>query len=136
VISRAARCASPSASAKKGEEESVSDNMSHGVQADAIVKVEGLDVLAGIYLMKEKSDDAQLGYLVQAGYFVVPKKIQVAARFALAAEDEETDLLEARAGFNYYFQGHAWKIVTDAGFTKETDVDPVLQLRTMAQLTL
>jgi phosphate-selective porin OprO and OprP len=125
---------------KAGSEESVSDNLSHGVQADAIVKVEGFDLLAGVYMMKLKSADAELGYLAQAGYFIAPKKVQVAGRFALVSEPEDVSLIEARAGFNYYFQGHAWKIVTDAGFLQRTggdsDDDPDLQLRTMAQLTL
>jgi phosphate-selective porin OprO/OprP len=125
---------------KAGSEESVSDNLSHGVQADAIVKVEGFDLLAGVYMMKLKSADAELGYLAQAGYFLSPKKIQVAGRFALVSEPDDVSLIEARAGFNYYVQGHAWKIVTDAGFLQRTggdsDDDPDLQLRTMAQLTL
>jgi phosphate-selective porin OprO/OprP len=125
---------------KAGDEESVSDNMSHGVQADAHVKVQGFGLLAGVYLMKNKSADAEMGYLAQAGYFVVPKKLQVAGRFALVTEPEDISAIEARAAFNYFFQGHAWKIVTDAGFTQdiggESDDDPNLELRTMAQLTL
>jgi hypothetical protein len=94
-------------------------------------------------MMKLKSADAQLGVLVQPGYFVVPKQLQIAGRFAYAPVAKRKQI-EARAALNYYLQGHAWKLATDVGFVKLTGEDPMtmktdkpdLQLRAMLQLIL
>ncbi len=125
-------------------ESSVGDNLSHGVQADVLLKVAGLDVFAGIYLMKEKTDDAEIGFTGQAGFFVVPKKVQVAGRFSMVPFGEENEL-EIRGAFNWYWVGHNFKWSTDVGIEQltddlavTTDLDeskPDLQLRTQAQVT-
>jgi hypothetical protein len=120
------------------------DELSHGVQADAMLKVAGFDLQLGLYLMKLAGADARAGALVQAGYFVIPARAQVAARFAVAPTTGTREQLEARAAFDWYWQGHAWKLVSDAGVLQETGddpmtglgADPVLQVRVMAQLTL
>ena len=127
----------------KRKEASVSDNLSHGLEADAMLKAHGLAVEVGLYVMKQKSADAQYGVLVQPGYFVVPKHGEIAARFAYAPVGARKQI-EARAAFNWYWQGHAWKWATDAGFVKLTKEDPVtratdspdVQVRSMLQLTL
>jgi hypothetical protein len=129
------------ANLEEGDEDSTADNLSHGAQADVMLKVEGLSVLGGVYLMKLKSNDAQLGGMLQAGYFLSPKKIQVAGRFAMhQTANDDLNEIEARAAFNWYFQGHAWKLATDIGFLDEIGDaaanDPEIQGRIMAQLTL
>lgn len=126
----------------KGKEDSVAHNLSHGVEADAMFKVDGFGVELGAYLMKLKSGDSQFAVLAQPGYFVVPKHAQVAARFALAPIGTRKQI-EGRAAFNWYWEGHAWKWATDAGFVQLTGTDPMtmatdkpdLQFRTMLQLT-
>lgn len=127
----------------KRNEDSVKDNLSHGLQADAMLKAHGLALQVGLYLMKLKSADAEYGVLVQPGYFVIPKHGEIAARFAYAPVGARKQI-EARAAFNWYWQGHAWKWATDAGFVKLTKEDPMtmatdspdLQVRSMLQLTL
>jgi hypothetical protein len=100
------------------------------------------DVAAG-----KKADG--FGFHAQAGYFFVPKKLQVAARFAMVPysgnkEDDKFNDLELRGAFNYYFHGHQWKWATDFGITQRTGEDaagkastddPNIEIRSMAQLT-
>ena len=121
----------------EGMESSVADNLSHGVSVDGVVKIQGFDVFVAGYLMKLKSADALFGGLVQAGYFVIPKKALVGGRFAfhqLAGSDVKE--LEARGCFNWHFEGHSLKLANDFGFLKETGGgDPEIQVRLMAQLT-
>ena len=130
----------------KGAQESVGDNLQHAVGLDALLKVEGLDVMAGVFMVKKKTADAGFGAHLQAGYFLSPKKTQVAARFAFVptARDAELTDIEARLAFNYYFVGHSWKWATDLGIVQTTGTDsagvdstddPNVELRSMAQLT-
>jgi hypothetical protein len=109
------------------------ENLSHGIQADAMIKASGLGVELGVYGMKLTSAPLRVGAFAQAGYFVMPRRAQVAARFAIAPTTGDREQLEARAAFNWYWQGHAWKWSTDAGVLEEDDID--LQVRSMAQLT-
>ncbi|MBA3819250.1 MAG: hypothetical protein H0X17_10190, partial [Deltaproteobacteria bacterium] len=128
-------------------EASVAENLSHGVQADAMLKIAGLSVQLGLYLMKLKSADARYGALVQGGYFVMPKRVQLALRFAVAPPTPlvgDREQLEARVAFNLFWQGHAFKWATDVGILQLTGEDPTtmasdepeLQLRSMLQLML
>jgi len=127
----------------QGDESSVSDNLSHGLQVDAMVKVQGFGLELGGYMMKQTSASAEYGILVQPGYFVVPKHVQLAGRFAYAPVGARKQV-EARAAFNWYWEGHAWKWATDFGMLKLTGEDPRtmasdkpdFQLRSMLQLTL
>jgi hypothetical protein len=129
----------------KGKEQSKTDNMSHGLEADAAIKVEGFSLTLGGYAMKVKSNDVTYGAFAQAGMFVVPKHGEIAARFAAAPPTQTTTdrrQLEVRGAFNWYWEGHRWKWATDVGFLKLTGTDmtgatddPDYQLRTMAQLT-
>ena len=117
--------------------------MSHGLEADAMIRIEGLSVEVGAYLMKLKSADAGLGTLIQAGMFVLPRRGEVAARFAIAPTTGDRKEIEARGAFNWYWEGHRWKWATDLGMTVQTGTDPMtmasdkpdLQLRSMAQLS-
>jgi hypothetical protein len=119
------------------------DDPSHGVEADALLKVAGFDLQLGAYLMKLAATDARLGGFLQAGHFVLPKRAQVAGRFAIVEAGDDRALIEARAGFTWFWQGHAWKLASDVGVLQLTGEDPTtmatddpdLQLRSMAQLT-
>lgn len=127
----------------QGAESSTADNMSHGLQADLMVKVAGFSLELGGYLMKLKSADATFGGMAQAGYFVVPKHAEIAARFAIIPTNDDREQVEVRGAFNWCWEGHRWKWMTDAGMIKQTGSDPVsmsrdepdYQLRSMAQLT-
>jgi hypothetical protein len=128
-----------------GTQASYADNLSHGAQVDAMIKVSGLGVLLGGYVTKLKAADAQLGVLAQAGYFVVPQKTQVALRFAYAppAVNATREQLEVRAAFNWFWEGHRWKWANDVGVLKLSGEDPTtmatddpdVQVRSMLQLT-
>ena len=58
------------------------------------------------------------GFYTQAGYFVISKKLELAARYSLFDPDNDMpdDIQrEYAAGINYYFRGHRSKIQTDVG---------------------
>lgn len=137
----------------KQAEDSVADNLSHGIEVDAMIKVEGTCVELGAYLMRlpaskatNKSSEAGLGAFGQIGYMVVPKRVEIAGRFAIApdARTEDRNQLEGRVAVNLFWQGHAWKWATDAGVLKTTGDDPTtmqsdkpdIVVRSMLQLTL
>ncbi len=137
----------------KQKEDSVADNLSHGLEIDAMLKFDGTMIELGAYMMKlpaskatNKSAEAGFGAFGQVGYFVVPKQIEICGRFAIApdAKTEDRNQIEARGAFNWYWQGHAWKWATDFGVLKTTGDDPTTMaedkpdfvLRTMLQLTL
>jgi hypothetical protein len=135
----------------KRKEMSWGDDLSHGLEVDAMVKAQGFGLELGAYMMKLpasvaawRSATARYGVLVQPGYFVIPKHGQVAGRFAYGHVGAGKQV-EARAAFNWYWQGQNWKWATDVGFVKLTGVEsfitlyndkPELQLRTMLQLVL
>ncbi|HHT9105668.1 MAG TPA: porin [Candidatus Wujingus californicus] len=59
------------------------------------------------------------GFYTQAGYFVIPKKLEVAARYSML--DPNNDInndveKEYTAGVNYYFRAHRSKIQADVGY--------------------
>lgn len=116
--------------------------LNHEVHADAIVKLYGLDV-SGAYVWYENADDdGQQGYYVQSGYFITPAHLQVVARFAsIDSSSSDGQTLEMRAGLNYYFHDHRYKVMTDFGVVKDTGTaDPgqtktdQFETRLMAQL--
>ncbi len=58
------------------------------------------------------------GFFTQAGYFVIPKRLEFAARYSMFDPDEDVnDNIEREysGGINYYFRGHRSKIQADAG---------------------
>lgn len=123
---------------------------------DAVVKIMGLDVWAAVFFTKNKEnasetalealdEDPQLAFHVQAGYMVLPKTLQVAARFArfpLATPPDGTDVeynQEIRGAVSWYFsKSHNYKWTTDFGMEQPTTegADPVFSLRTGLQLIL
>ena len=58
------------------------------------------------------------GFFTQAGYFVIPKKLEIAARYSMLDpnNDIKNDIgKEYTAGINYYFRAHRSKIQADYG---------------------
>lgn len=113
------------------------------VDLDAVVKLMGLDVWGAFFIIKNKDVDPQYAFHLQAGYMVLPKTLNVSARFAmfpLAAPDDGEDQeynQEVRAAVSWFFsKSHAYKWYSDFGFTKTTveDSDPTWVVRTGAQL--
>jgi len=117
----------------------------HGVAADLILKASGFDLFLGVYLMKKGTEDPEFGATLQGGYFLTPKKNQVALRGSfIPSATHDGQALEIRAAYNMYFQGHNWKWATDLGVLQNTGDNltamgptdkPDFQLRTMAQMS-
>ncbi len=66
------------------------------------------------------------GFFTQAGYFVIPKKLEVAARYSLVDPNSDVSddfMREYALGVNYYFRAHRSKIQSDFGHyvTEEGD---------------
>lgn len=120
----------------QGAQESYADNMSHGLQADAMIKVSGFSLELGGYLMKKKSADLKWAALAQAGMFVVPKKGELAARFSIIPSSDGRKQLEARAAFNWYFNKHQLKWATDFGMLQATGEDPTTMAKDDPDLLL
>ncbi|HEX5058820.1 MAG TPA: hypothetical protein VFV99_05635 [Kofleriaceae bacterium] len=128
----------------KGAQDSWADNLSHGFEIDTMIKAWGFGLEAGVELQKLKTADANVGFYVQPSYFLTPKTIEVAGRFALITVKEIADdrkEIETRVAFNYYWHGHIWKIASDGGFiqflgdTPAPD-QPDLQFRVMMQMQI
>jgi hypothetical protein len=120
--------------------------MNQAVGIDGALKVEGFDLSFGAFLLGLKGTETGFGFHAQAGYFITPRKLQLAARYAQVPNEGDTEAndTEIRGALNYYFHGHQWKWATDFGvltggtatniFASKTD-EAALQVRSMAQLT-
>jgi hypothetical protein len=111
--------------------------LEHGIELDGLLKVAGFDAQAGLFLLKVGEADLDLGFLVQAGYFVVPETAEFAARFSLIPDEavEDESLMETRLAFDWYFHGHNFKWMTDAGFLTSTAAETNdIQARSQIQL--
>ena len=78
------------------------------------------------------------GFFSQAGYFVIPKKLEVAARYStLDPDDNVSDDIgrEYTGGINYYFREHRSKIQADVGHfvTEQGDEDDKNENRVRVQ---
>ena len=73
------------------------------------------------------------GFRVQGGFFVVPKKVELASRYAMVTFDDDPSVVEAAhgldnvwtftQGLNYYLSGnHKWKVQVDYTFQREEDL--------------
>jgi hypothetical protein len=135
---------------RHNKQDSKFDGMDQGAGLDAALKVEGFDLAAGVFLMGVHGTKTGLGAHVQAGYFVMPKKAQIAARYAFVPNEGDPDKtdMEIRGAFNWYFHGHQWKWATDfgalvpgaaggsiGGLSVKTTDSAQIQIRSMAQLT-
>ena len=78
------------------------------------------------------------GFFSQAGYFVIPKKLEVATRYSMFDPDDDVkhDIgKEYTAGVNYYFREHRSKIQADVGHfvTEQGDEDDKNENRVRVQ---
>jgi hypothetical protein len=109
--------------------------LEHAIGLDALAKVEGFDLQAGVFFLKLGDADLELGFLGQAGYFVLPEKAEVAARFSLIPDLMDESLMETRLAFDWYFSGHNFKWMTDAGLLSSTAAETNdVQVRSQLQL--
>lgn len=91
---------------------------------DGLAKVGGLGIYAAFIGQHIDATDANArgnldnhGALVQAGYFVIPDKLEPFARYEWLAVDDAlhtNDLNLVTVGANYYFRKHAARISVDA----------------------
>ena len=75
------------------------------------------------------------GFRVQGGFFLIPKKIEVASRYAMVVYDNDPNAFKAEEldnvwtftqGLSYYLSGnHKWKVQLDYTFQKEEDLDGI-----------
>ena len=71
------------------------------------------------------------GFRVQGGFFVIPKKVELASRYAMVMFDDDVPGVDGdldnvwtfTQGLNYYLSGnHKWKIQLDYTFQREEDL--------------
>ena len=70
------------------------------------------------------------GFYTQAGYFVIPKKLEVAARYSMVDPDKDVagDIQkEYTCGLNYYFRDHRSKIQADFGDFVTSSNNPAIK---------
>lgn len=134
----------------QGARDSWFENTSHGLEVDTMIKAYGFTLEAGALMMILHGSDPEFGLFIQPSMFVVPDTIEIGGRFAwitvtqagaMPGTTVDRNEIEARAAVNYYWQGHAWKVASDAGFVTLTGSDPFednpdLQIRVMMQLML
>jgi hypothetical protein len=114
--------ASVAFNAKDRDEKLKNTNTIAGV-VDLGVKYKGFSWDNEYYIRTEDPEDDgdpidSDGFFTQAGYFVMPKKLEVAVRYSMLDpnNDVSNDLQrEYTAGINYYFRGHRSKIQADVG---------------------
>ena len=111
----------------------------HAIGADMMLKVEGFDLEGNVFMLKKGKADAKFGYLGQAGYMVVPKKMGLAGRFGMRPDPviDDENILEMLAAFDWFFSGnHNFKWMTDAGLLQSTVEDGPLALQVRSTLQL
>lgn len=115
--------------------------LEHGATADFLLKISGFDLEGGVYLLKQGSADAEVSFMGQAGYFLLPERLQISGRYSLtpnlAITDSDEDTQEILGAFNVFFKGHNFKWATDGGvIISSVDETTDLQIRTMLQFVL
>ena len=83
---------------------------------DVAYRYRGFSVLgSGYYLRNETANTDIFGFLVQDGYFIIPKRFEVMARLAgvIPTAVGVTNGYEAGGGLGWYFHGHKLKLLTD-----------------------
>jgi len=90
---------------------------------DLGVKYKGLSWNNEYFVRTEDPEDAGSsidsdGFYTQAGFFVLPQKLELAARYSMLDPDNDVSddiQKEYTMGVNYYFKAHRSKIQTDIG---------------------
>ncbi len=83
----------------------------------------------GRWVDEDGADEAyDYGFRVQGGFFVIPKKVEIASRYAMVQFDEDVpaeidNVWTFTQGLNYYLSGnHKWKVQLDYTFQREEDL--------------
>lgn len=110
---------------EEAEFETIDENMFR-LGIDVGFKVRGLSISSEIFYRNTDVDQENdsvndLGYYLQGGYFVIPKEIEIAARFSAITFDEkeegqEEDRYEYSLFLNKYFMGNNLKVLTGVTF--------------------
>ena len=112
--------------------------LGHAGTIDGVVKVEGFSVAGAVGFVKVGESDADLTFFGQTGYLVVPKTLELAARFAQLPDAAGSDesLQEILGGLNWYFEGHSFKWMLDGGVVHHSAGDGAVDqlVRTQVQL--
>lgn len=106
------------------------------LSVDANVKNDGLSVHGEFFVRDEDPDlgdgNTPLGFYVQAGYFLTPKQLELAARYSMVDCDSGKaggdcsgvdNLDQATVGLNYYFSGHNLKAQLNYDFMRKEGLD-------------
>ena len=99
--------------------DATAENKVTSLTADASLKYLGLGAHGGFFYQKTNPDgaggnDNDYGLLSQIGYFVMPKTLEVGARYARVFADSGSDQTEYTGGLNYYIHaGHRVKLQLD-----------------------
>jgi len=96
--------------------------MGFACQAEWFVRMIDVSWNLAPWLLATGSDDTvhQQGAYVQAGYFIVPEKLEVVARLGGVWDIDEDSTWEYAGGVNYYLKGHNLKLQADV--TKITEL--------------
>ncbi len=89
-----------------------------GTTGDVAYRYRGFSALgSGYYLRNETANTNIFGFLVQDGYFIVPKRFEIMARLGgvIPTAAGVTNGYEANGGVGWYFQGHKLKLLADYG---------------------
>jgi len=117
------------------EEDDAGDlQLQHAAEADFMVKAHGYALSGAAMLVKQASDDPLLGFYGQASAFVLPKQIQIAARFSFLQVNTDSDRIETLGAISWFFDGHAYKWMTDAGIVQTMADDDVTDFQARTQL--
>jgi hypothetical protein len=111
--------------------------LTQSLEVDAVLKVRGFDLQGAVYLLKEGGAGAEFAFFGQGGYFVVPEEALVAARASAVPDplDPDRRLIEALAGFDWFWSGHNFKWMTDAGILNSGAAETTgIQVRSQVQL--
>ena len=84
----------------------------------------------GRWVDEDGADEAyDYGFRAQGGFFVIPKKVEIASRYAMVQFDEDMpaeidNVWTFTQGLNYYLGGsHKWKVQFDYTFQREEGLD-------------
>lgn len=117
------------------EEDAAGDlQLQHAAEADFMVKAHGYALSGAAMVVKQASADPLLGFYGQASAFVLPKQIQLAARFSFLQVNTDSDRIETLGGISWFFHGHAYKWMTDAGIVQTMAGEDVTDFQARTQL--
>ncbi len=86
--------------------------------ADAHFQWRGFSIASDLFLERPEGQRRRStsGGMVQAGWFLLPGRLEIAGRYAaFHPPGGKNRREEARGGVNWFFSGHAWKLQVDAG---------------------